>query len=132
LVLQKSTSQNQRFSLNHGDGLAPWQAYQREKGRFAVKGGGIGVKDVRELGNVVDRERAKIGVFISLEPHRQPMVKEAAGAGLYEGPTGKVPKIQLFTIEELLGGRRPRIPLVERAFKVTGLEETAEQEELDL
>jgi site-specific DNA-methyltransferase (adenine-specific) len=90
-----------------------------EKAIVSVKGGGIGVKDVRELANVADREKAKIGVFISLEPHTQPMVKEAAGAGLYEGPTGKVPKIQLFTVEELLGGKRPRIPLIERAFKVT-------------
>jgi site-specific DNA-methyltransferase (adenine-specific) len=103
-----------------------------EKAIVSVKGGGIGVKDVRELGNVVDREKAKIGVFISLEPHTQPMVKEAAGAGLYEGPTGKVPKIQLFTIQELLGGKRPRIPLVERAFKVTEVEDTEEQDELDL
>ena len=87
---------------------------------------------VRELGTVVDREKARIGVFISLEPHTQPMVKEAAGAGLYEGPTGKVPKIQLFTIEELLAGKRPRVPLAERAFKATAVEDTAEQDELDL
>ncbi len=103
-----------------------------EKAIVSVKGGGIGVKDVRELANVVDREKAKIGVFISLEPHTQPMVKEAAGAGLYEGPTGKVPKIQLFTIQELLGGKRPRIPLIERAFKVTEVEDTEEQDKLDL
>lgn len=103
-----------------------------EKAIVSVKGGGIGVKDVRELANVVDREKAKIGIFISLEPHTQPMVREAAGAGLYEGPTGKVPKIQLFTIQELLGGKRPRIPLVERAFKVTEVEDTEEQDELDL
>ena len=103
-----------------------------EKAIVSVKGGGIGVKDVREPGNVIDREKARIGVFISLEPHTQPMVKEAAGAGLYEGLTGKVPKIQLFTVEELLGGKRPRIPLVERAFKVTGLEEAEEQYGLDL
>jgi hypothetical protein len=62
----------------------------------------------------------------------QPMVKEAAGAGLYEGPTGKVPKIQLFTIEDFLGGKRPRIPLIERAFKVTEGEDMEEQDELDL
>ena len=60
------------------------------------------------------------------------MVKEAAGAGLYDGPTGKVPKVQLFTIEELLGGKRPKIPLVERAFKATAVEDTGEQEEMDL
>jgi site-specific DNA-methyltransferase (adenine-specific) len=103
-----------------------------EKAIVSVKGGGIGVRDVRELANVVDREKAKIGVFISLEPHTQPMVKEAAGAGLYEGLTGKVPKIQLFTVEELLEGKRPRIPLVERVFKVAGLEEAEEQYGLDL
>ena len=32
----------------------------------------------------------------------------------------------------LLGGKRPRIPLVERAFKVTEFEDTEEQDELDL
>jgi site-specific DNA-methyltransferase (adenine-specific) len=116
------------------DGLIYFKSGARttEKVIVSVKSGGIGVKDVRELANVVDREKAKIGVFISLEEHTQPMIKEAAGAGLYDGPTGKVPKIQLFTIEELLAGKRPRIPLVERAFKVTGVEFMEEQEEMDL
>ena len=50
-------------------------------------------------------ERAKIGVYISLEPHTEPMKKEAAGAGHYDGPAGKVLKIQLFTIEELFAGK---------------------------
>ena len=40
-----------------------------EKAIVSVKGGGVGVKDIRELIAVVDRERAKIGIFISLEPH---------------------------------------------------------------
>jgi site-specific DNA-methyltransferase (adenine-specific) len=90
------------------------------------------VKDIRELISVVDREKAKIGVFISLEPHTQPMVKEAAGAGLYDGPTGKVPKIQPFTIQELLQGKRPKIPLIERSFKAAEVEDMEEQVDLDL
>ena len=98
----------------------------------SVKGGAIGVKDIRELANVVDREKAKIGIFISLEPHTQPMIKEAAGAGLYEGLTGKVPKLQLLTIDELLDGKRPKIPLIENGFKVAPIEHTDEQNELDL
>jgi site-specific DNA-methyltransferase (adenine-specific) len=115
------------------DGVIYFKSSARttEKAIVSVKGGIIHVKDVRELANVVDRERAKIGIFISLQEHTQPMVKEAAGAGLYDGPTGKVPKIQLFTIEELLGGKRPKVPLVERAFKVTGVELMEEQEELN-
>jgi site-specific DNA-methyltransferase (adenine-specific) len=128
--------QNSRKKSADGgiDGLIYFKSGARttEKAIISVKGGGIGVKDVRELANVVDREKARIGVFISLEEHTQPMVKEAAGAGLYEGLTGKVPKIQLFTIEELLAGKRPRIPLVERAFKETQVEYMEEQNELDL
>jgi site-specific DNA-methyltransferase (adenine-specific) len=103
-----------------------------EKAIVSVKGGGVGVKDIRELIAVVDRERAKIGVYISLEPHTGPMQKEAAGAGLYDGPTGKVPKIQLFTIEELFAGKKPQIPLMERGFKAAAREESDDQTELDI
>ncbi|MCL4764748.1 MAG: site-specific DNA-methyltransferase [Hyphomicrobiaceae bacterium] len=103
-----------------------------EKAIVSVKGGGIGVKDIRELIAVVDRERAKIGVYISLEPHTEPMVREAASAGLYDGPTGKVPKIQLFTIEELFAGKKPQIPLMERGFKSAAREARDDQSELDI
>jgi DNA modification methylase len=103
-----------------------------EKAIVSVKGGGVSVRDVRELTAVVDRERAKIGVYISLEPHTEPMVREAASAGLYDGPTGKVPKIQLFTIEELFAGKKPQIPLMERGFKAAAREERDDQSEFDL
>jgi hypothetical protein len=103
-----------------------------EKAIVSVKGGGVGVKDIRELIAVVDRERARIGVYISLEAHTEPMKKEAAGAGLYDGPTGKVPKIQLFTIEELFAGQKPKIPLVERGFKAAAREERNDQSEFDV
>ncbi len=61
------------------------------------------------------------------------MTTEAAGAGLYDDPTGKkVPKIQLFTIEDLFAGKKPDIPLVERGFKVAVREERDDQSELDI
>jgi DNA modification methylase len=104
-----------------------------EKAIVSVKGGGVGVKDIRELIAVVDRERAKIGVYVCLEPPTEPMKKEAAGAGLYDTGTGrKVPKIQLFTIEELFAGKRPDIPLIERSFKAAAREERNDQSELDI
>lgn len=103
-----------------------------EKAIVSVKGGGVGVKDIRELCNVVDREKAKIGIFISLEEHTQPMVKEGAGAGLYEVHGKKIPKIQLFTIESLFAGQRPRILLVESGFKAAQVENMEEQDEFDL
>lgn len=106
-------------------------AKSTEKAIVSVKGGAnISVKDVRELNAVVDRERAKIGIYISLEPHTEPMKREAAGAGLYDGPTGKVPKIQLLTIEELFAGKKPQVPLMERGFKTAAREESDDQPEL--
>ena len=103
-----------------------------EKAIVSVKGGGVGVKDIRELIAVVDREKAKVGVYISLEPHTRSMVEEAAGAGLYDGPTGKVPKLQLLTIEELFAGKKPKIPLMERGFKTAAREVRDDQPDLDL
>lgn len=104
-----------------------------EKAIVSVKGGGVGVKDIRELTAVVDRERAKVGVYISLEEPTGPMVKEAASAGLYDTGTGKkVPKIQMFTIAELFADKKPDIPLVERGFKTAAREDGNDQSELDL
>lgn len=61
------------------------------------------------------------------------MTTEAAGAGLYDSGTGKkVPKIQLFTIEELFAGKKPDIPLVERGFKAAAREERNDQSELHI
>ena len=54
-----------------------------------VKGGKTGVKDVRDLRGVLDREKAAIGVLISLQPPTGPMEAEAASAGFYEHKMNK-------------------------------------------
>jgi hypothetical protein len=52
-----------------------------------------------------------------------PMKTEAVKAGYYETEFGKYPKIQILTIKELFGGRKPAIPLVDpTAFKKTKTE----------
>ncbi|MDQ3557561.1 MAG: restriction endonuclease [Gemmatimonadota bacterium] len=73
---------------------------------LSVKSNNVGVKDVRELGNVVDREKAQIGVLITLNEPTGPMRKEAAGMGFYSSPWGKHAKLQILTIEQLLAGAR--------------------------
>lgn len=73
----------------------------------SVKGGAnIDVKMIRELNHVVDKEKAAIGLFVTLTRPKSTMVKEAASAGFYECPHNKkgYPKIQLLTIEGLLSG----------------------------
>ena len=87
-----------------------------QKALVSVKGGEhTGVGMVRDLIAVVEREKAAIGVLISLALPTRAMEKEAAAAGFYESPVGKVPKIQIITLAELFQGIRPRIPLIDSA-----------------
>ena len=72
---------------------------------FSVKAGKVTVSQVRDLVGVIHREEAQIGAFLSLDPPTPPMRKEAASVGFYESPWGKHPRIQLLTIEDLLGGK---------------------------
>lgn len=72
----------------------------------SVKGGeGVSVPMIRDLGHVVDREGAAMGLFVTLAEPTGPMIKEAIKAGYYTSPSGaKFPKIQIVTIEGLLKG----------------------------
>jgi len=71
---------------------------------LSVKAGHTGVSHIRDLGHVVDREGAVIGVLLTMQEPTQPMVAEAAGAGFYTHRiTGKrYPKLQILTVEDLL------------------------------
>lgn len=85
-----------------------------EKAIVSVKGGdNINAAMVRDLAHVVDREKAKIGVLITLNEPTKPMRTEAVTAGFYETYYGKYAKIQILTIEELFAGKKPHIPLVD-------------------
>jgi site-specific DNA-methyltransferase (adenine-specific) len=78
---------------------------------FSVKSGThVGVKDVRELSDVVRREDAQIGVLITLAPSTKPMRDEAASGGFYKSSWGSYPRLQILTVEELLNGARVDYP----------------------
>lgn len=80
---------------------------------------------------MVDREKAKIGVFITLAEPTKPMLTEAVKAGYFETPYGKYPKIQILTIAELFAGKKPNIPLVDPSvFRKAGVETTSTQNTL--
>lgn len=82
-----------------------------EKAIVSVKGGAnVGVAMVKDLIATVDREKAKIGVFITLTQPTKPMEKEAVTAGFYQTDYGKFPKIQILTIEDLFAGKKPHMP----------------------
>ncbi|RPH92780.1 site-specific DNA-methyltransferase [candidate division KSB1 bacterium] len=79
---------------------------------FSVKGGHVNAAQVRDLRGVVEREKAAVGVFITLDEPTKPMKKEAADAGFYYSNwlDTKHPRLQILTIEELLEGKELDLP----------------------
>lgn len=105
-----------------------------EKAIVSVKGGqNVGVPMIRDLAHVIEREKAKIGVFLTLAEPTEPMLKEAIKTGYYETEFGKYPKIQILTIGQLFAGKKPEIPLIDSsAFKKAATESRATQGKLNL
>ena len=81
----------------------------------SVKGGEhVNVSMIRDLAHVVDREKAEIGLFVTMVEPSRPMIAEAVAAGYYSSPCfpdKEYPKLQILTIGGLLGGNeRPLFP----------------------
>jgi len=102
-----------------------------------VKGGHITASQIRDLRGVVEREKAEIGVFISLQKPTRSMRKEAASAGFYESPGWgtKHPQLQILTVEELLEGKRINYPApksTSRTFKKASRAKERKEKQQDL
>jgi site-specific DNA-methyltransferase (adenine-specific) len=83
-----------------------------KKAIVSVKGGkNVGVSMIRDIGHVIEREKADIGIFLTLEEPTRPMIEEAAQKGFYHSPLGKdYPRIQIITIGDTFQGKWPNIP----------------------
>lgn len=105
-----------------------------EKAIVSVKGGNnVSVSMIRDLAHVVEREKAKIGIFITLAEATEPMKKEAIKEGYYQTDFGRYEKIQILTIQDLFNGKQPNIPLIDpSAFKKAKVEINEKQEKLNL
>ncbi len=77
-----------------------------------VKAGHVGVRDVRDLRGVIEREDARIGVLLTMEQSTQPMRTEAASAGFYQSSwtNHSYARLQILTVEDLLAGRQVDFP----------------------
>jgi DNA modification methylase len=83
---------------------------------LSVKGGDLKADDPRALLGVVERERAEIGVLITMNEPTRGMRSEAASAGFYKLPIGqgdkKYPRLQILTIADLLAGQQIQYPSI--------------------
>jgi site-specific DNA-methyltransferase (adenine-specific) len=69
-----------------------------------VKSGQVKSEDISDFRGTLEREKAPMGVFITLEPGTKDMDKESLEAGKYLCPWNQeqYPRIQILTIEQLL------------------------------
>jgi len=108
-----------------------------DKAIIEVKGGGVTVDQIHKLKSVIDREKALIGLFITLNPPTRQMIVEAAAAGFVEVDMGtgtqRYPRIQILTIEGILNFREvPRLPIIDSsAFKKAPKEKSEKQSDFD-
>jgi site-specific DNA-methyltransferase (adenine-specific) len=87
-----------------------------EKAIVEVKGGGTGVKDIGRLAQVMEREKAPLGVLVTAENPTRAMEADAAAVGRFEDEWGRTyPKLQILTLAELFQGKKPDIPYVDPA-----------------
>lgn len=78
----------------------------------SVKGGNLPATCVRDLIGTVQRERAQIGVLITLKPPTKHMLRDAAEAPAYRGADGRIYSgIQILTVKDLLEGHTLEYPL---------------------
>jgi site-specific DNA-methyltransferase (adenine-specific) len=93
------------------DGIIFFPNGPRGVGRvvISVKSGKLKADDVRALSHVVQREKAEIGLLVTLEEPSQKMISDAASAGIVRAPNDPYPRLQILTVEELLKGARPKL-----------------------
>lgn len=78
-----------------------------------VKSGHVERGMIATLKGDMEREKAEIGLFITLNRPTRPMIQEAAVAGIYtpeQFPDHHYPRVQIITIEDLLSGVQAEIP----------------------
>lgn len=97
------------------DGVARFPLGQNQLGRVlvSVKGGkSLNPSMVRDLAGTIDAQKAAMGVLITREPATKGVQDAIDHGGVFTHPANNqpFPKLQHFTISELLQGKRPKMP----------------------
>lgn len=117
------TFSNNRASINHKkgadkgiDGTAFFLESEGGHGRiiFQVKSGKVDSRDIRDLVGTMTREKAALGVFITLKKPTKDMTQEAKTCGLYHHQIMgcSYPKVAIVTVQDIIeNGLRLHVPL---------------------
>lgn len=99
-----------------------------------VKSGKVSSRDIRDLVGTIEREKAPIGAFITLEEPSRDMITEAASAGFYRSElwNEEFPRVQILTIDALLQDAQIKMPPQHGTFKEARRQRRGGAEQLDL
>lgn len=127
---------NQKKGADKGiDGWGFFPITDKQFGRivFQVKSGKVSTKDIRDLLGTITREKADLGIFVTLQSPSKDMLKEAKtyGSYYYGLMNQDIPKVQIATIQDMLEkGLTLNMPLVAGVLK--SAPRHVEGEQLDL
>ncbi len=128
----KGNSREGKKGADHG--IDGWLRFKDGNGNVErivvqVKSGHVGVKDIRELRDVLARQRAAIGIFLTLEDPTSEMLKEAKATEPYSVSVWQkeYPKVQIITIDSLLKGAKPDIPPTINPFQEAPLQKASSE-----
>jgi site-specific DNA-methyltransferase (adenine-specific) len=80
-----------------------------------VKSGTLKLSEVRDFGRVIEREKAQIGVLLTLDEPTREMKSEAASMGFYKpeyrlSADDRYDRYQILSIRQLFDGAKPQFP----------------------
>ncbi len=128
---------NEKKGADRGvDGRVPFKP-DGKTSKFAVvsvKGGKLKADDIRALISVAKREEKSslgFGILVTLNNPTQKMRADAASAGVTTINRQVYQLVQILTVEDILSGRSPRLPLVDKlvGYRKAPMEEVGKQEE---
>ena len=92
---------------------------EMQKAIVQVKSGKVSSPHIRDLKGTMEREKAALGLFITLEEPTREMEREAVSAGFYHSELWQrdYPRIQIRTVGELLDGKSFEMPSQQATYK---------------
>ena len=105
-----------------------------QKAIVQVKSGRVSSPHIRDLKGTLEREKAALGLFITLEEPTKDMLTEAVSAGLYHSDVWQrdYPRVQVRTVGELLAGVEFEVPRHPSMYQAARRERPPEGEQTRL
>ena len=114
LVNARPISGDKRKGADHGiDGVITFtDSGGMQRVLVSVKSGHVGPDDVRALRGILERDKAAMGVLVTLQDPTRPMQKDAAASGFYDSELwGRAyPRLQIAPVRQLMKGVLPQLP----------------------